>query len=131
LFLCLGLGGLTLAVGSGEYGLVFVSQSAVGAGFGLCWGTLSQLLMNVSTIEERDKTSALLPTLQSAGYAIGAAVFGAVANAGGFAEGVSARVISTAMLSVFALGCVLAAASLFFGIRTLRLARCEGRAAIR
>ncbi|MDW9568761.1 MFS transporter [Sinorhizobium meliloti] len=130
LFLCLGLGGLTLAVASGEYGLVFVSQSAVGAGFGLCWGTLSQLLMNVSSIEERDKTSALLPTLQSAGYAIGAAVFGAVANAGGFDEGVSARVISAAMLGVFALGCVLAAASLVFGIRTLRLARCEGRATI-
>ncbi|ABR60105.1 MFS transporter [Sinorhizobium medicae] len=127
LMLCLGLVGLALAVGTGEYKLVFISQAAIGAGFGLCWGTLSQLLMNVSTIEERDKTSALLPTLQSAGYAIGAAVFGAVANAGGFDEGASNRVISAALLGVFAVGATLAAASVFFGITTLRLARCEGK----
>jgi MFS family permease len=129
LLLCLGLMGLTLAVGAGEYRLVFVSQIAIGAGFGVCWGTLSQLLMDVSSIEERDKTSALLPTLQSAGYAIGAAVFGATANARGFDEDASDPVMSAALLGVFILGCGIAAASLFFGVRTLRLVRHGARAA--
>ncbi|MCA1407868.1 MFS transporter [Ensifer sp. IC3342] len=121
LLLCLGLVGLTLAVGASEHRLTFISQIAIGTGFGVCWGTLSQLLMDVSIVEERDKTSALLPTLQSAGYAIGAAVFGVTANARGFDEGASDPVMSAALLGVFAIGCAIAAASLFFGIRTLRL----------
>ncbi len=129
LILCLGLIGLTLAVGSGEHGLVFIGQVAIGTGFGISWGTLSQFLMDVSTREERDKTSALLPTLQSAGYALGAALFGVIANAFGFDEGVSDDVLSSSLLTVFALACVIAAASLFFAIRTLRLVRQEPPAA--
>ncbi|ASY63002.1 hypothetical protein SJ05684_c15600 [Sinorhizobium sojae CCBAU 05684] len=129
LLLILGLIGLTLAVETGEHRLIFVSQIAIGTGFGVSWGTLSQLLMDVATIGERDKTSALLPTLQSAGYAIGAAVFGLTANARGFDEGASDRVMTAALSGVFALGCVIAAASLFFGIRTLRLMRREIRTA--
>ncbi|WFU49086.1 MFS transporter [Sinorhizobium terangae] len=123
LLLCLGLVGLTLTVGTGDYRLVFMSQIAIGMGFGISWGTLSQLLMDASPTEERDKTSALLPTLQSAGYAIGAAVFGVTANALGFDEGASDSVLCAALLGVFALGCAIAAASLFFGARTLRLLR--------
>jgi hypothetical protein len=122
LILCFGLIGLALAVASGEYHLVFVGQVAIGAGFGVSWGTLSQFLMDVSTREERDRTSALLPTLQSAGYAIGAAIFGATANTFGFDEGVSDRVLSSSLLAVFSLACVIAAASLFFAAGTLRLA---------
>ncbi|WP_018239817.1 MFS transporter [Ensifer sp. BR816] len=121
LILCIGLVGLALAVGSGEYRLVFVGQVAIGTGFGVSWGTLSQFLMDVSAREERDRTSALLPTLQSAGYAIGAATFGATANAFGFDEGVSHRVLSLSLLAVFSLACIIAAASLFFAVRTLRL----------
>ncbi|MEY9531980.1 MFS transporter [Sinorhizobium fredii] len=130
LILCLGLIGLTLAVGSGEYRLVFIGQVAIGSGFGISWGTLSQFLMDVSTREERDKTSALLPTLQSAGYAIGAALFGVTANAFGFAEDVSEQILSLSLLIVFALACVIAAASLFFAIRTLRLTRQEPPSAL-
>ncbi|MEY9163456.1 MFS family permease [Sinorhizobium fredii] len=123
LILCLGLVGLTLAVGSGEHRLVFIGQVAIGAGFGISWGTLSQFLMDVSTREERDKISALLPTLQSAGYAIGAAAFGATANAFGFDEGASDNVLSLSLLAVFALACVIAVASVFFAVSTLSLSR--------
>jgi hypothetical protein len=128
LLLWLGLIGLTLAVGTGEHRLVFIGQIAIGIGFGVSWGTLIQLLMDVSSIDERDRTSTLLPTLQSAGYAIGAAVFGVTANARGFDEGAGDRVMSAALFGVFALGCVVAAAALFFGIRTLRLMRRRERA---
>ncbi|MCZ4092818.1 MFS transporter [Sinorhizobium psoraleae] len=121
LLLSIGLALLTLSVGGGYFWVVFPSQFAIGAGFGLCWGTLSQLLMEVSPLDERDKTSALLPTLQSAGYAIGAAFFGLVANACGFGENATDAAISDAMLAVFAVGCAIAVLSFYFGIRTLRL----------
>ncbi|TCN30439.1 MFS transporter [Sinorhizobium americanum] len=123
LILCLGLIGLTLAVWSDEHRLVFIGQAAIGTGFGISWGTLSQFLMDISSKEERDKTSALLPTLQSAGYAIGAALFGVTANAFGFDEGASDHVLALSLLAVFALACVIAVASVFFALRTLRLAR--------
>lgn len=122
LLLCLGLVSLTLAIAAGEFRLVFAGQIAIGAGFGVCWGTLSQLLMDVSPTAERDKTSALLPTLQSAGYAIGAAAFGLTANMRGFDEGARVVVMRDALLAVFAIACVISIASLVFGIRTVRLA---------
>ncbi|OCP19031.1 MULTISPECIES: MFS transporter [unclassified Ensifer] len=122
LLLCLGLVGLTLAIATGEFRLVFVGQIAIGAGFGVCWGTLSQLLMDVSPTAERDKTSTLLPTLQSAGYAIGAAVFGLTANMRGFDEDARVVVMRDALLAVFAIACMISIASLVFGIRTVRLA---------
>ena len=123
LLLCLGLVALTVAIATGEPRLVFAGQIAIGAGFGVCWGTLSQLLMDVSPTAERDKTSALLPTLQSAGYAIGAAVFGLAANLRGFDEGARVAVMREALLAVFVIACVISVGSLFFGIRTVRLAR--------
>ncbi|NVD38563.1 MFS transporter [Ensifer sp. HO-A22] len=123
LLLCLGLIGLTVAIATGEPRLVFAGQIAIGAGFGVCWGTLSQLLMDVSPAAERDKTSALLPTLQSAGYAIGAAVFGLTANLRGFDEGARVAVMRDALLAVFVIACVISIGSLLFGIRTVRLAR--------
>lgn len=65
-------------------GLV-LGQVLVGAAFGSSWSYLNQMLMASSPASERDKTSGLLPTLQSAGYAIGAALAGLTANSLGFA----------------------------------------------
>ncbi|HEV7305861.1 MFS transporter [Ensifer sp.] len=125
--LSLGLAGLTVAVGIDDYRLVFPSQIAVGAGFGISWGTLSQLLMDVSPRGERDKTSALLPTLQSAGYAIGAAVCGLTANLRGFDENASVATLHDAMLAVFVVAFVISTASLYLGLRTVMLAARRSR----
>lgn len=119
--LSLGLAGLTIAIAADDFRLVFPSQIAVGAGFGISWGTLSQLMMDVSPRQERDKTSALLPTLQSAGYAIGAAICGLVANLRGFDEKASADTMQGALLTVFVVACVISTASLYFGLRTTGL----------
>ncbi|QLF69647.1 MFS transporter [Peteryoungia desertarenae] len=80
------LGILTLASGifMREIGLIVLGQITIGAAFGVSWGYLSQMLMDVTPDAERDKTSALLPTLQSAGFAIGAAIAGLIANTAGF-----------------------------------------------
>ncbi|MCM2294506.1 MFS transporter [Allorhizobium sp. BGMRC 0089] len=55
-----------------------------GTAFGLAWAFLSQKLMALSPLGERDATAGLIPTLQSAGYAIGAALAGLAANEAGF-----------------------------------------------
>ncbi|OCP01094.1 MFS transporter [Ensifer sp. LC13] len=130
--LSLGLAGLTFAIAADEFRLVFPSQIVVGAGFGISWGTLSQLMMDVSPRGERDKTSALLPTLQSAGYAIGAAICGLTANLRGFDEKASVATIHGALLAVFVVACLISTASVFFGVRTVRLAekRLGGRQSV-
>lgn len=122
LLLSLGLAGLAVAIAADEFRLVFPGQIAIGAGFGICWGTISQLLMDVSPRAERDKTSALLPTLQSAGYAIGAAICGLTANLRGFNEKASVATMHAALLTVFLVACLISAASLYFGVRTVGLA---------
>jgi hypothetical protein len=119
-----GLAAVIAAIGSGALWLVVPGQVMIGAGFGTSWGTLSQLMMDVSTDTERDRTSAMLPTLQSAGYAIGAAFFGLIANTMGFGE---AETIRQSMLVVFATGCVIAAVSVFFGLRTGTHARRQAK----
>tara|TARA_R110002020_G_scaffold35195_9_gene106341 strand:+ start:1438 stop:2889 length:1452 start_codon:yes stop_codon:yes gene_type:complete len=125
--LAAGLAGLTLASASGALWLVLTAQIAVGAGFGLSWGTLSQLMMDVSEDAERDRTSAMLPTLQSAGYAVGAAVFGLVANTMGFGEGATDAVLRTAMLAAFGGASLVAAVSILCGLRMASLARAQNR----
>jgi len=121
--LLIGLTFVVIAIGGDMIWFILPGQAMIGAGFGVSWGTLSQLMMDVSTDTERDRTSAMLPTLQSAGYAIGAAVFGLVANVMGFGATASAETMRHAMLLVFGSGCVIAAISVFFAMRTAGLAR--------
>ncbi len=120
-----GLASVVLAISADIFWLILPGQAMIGAGFGVSWGTLSQLMMDVSTDDERDRTSAMLPTLQSAGYAIGAAVFGLVANLMGFGGTASVETMRHAMLVVFVSGCVIAAVAVILGFRTVRLARAE------
>ncbi|OBZ93363.1 MFS transporter [Pararhizobium polonicum] len=122
-----GLAAVMIAIATGTLWLVLPGQVMIGAGFGISWGTLSQLMMDVSTDAERDRTSAMLPTLQSAGYAIGAAVFGLVANIMGFGAAASEATMRNAMLLVFATGCAVAATAVLFALRTARLARTEAK----
>ncbi|NUS68887.1 MAG: MFS transporter [Ensifer adhaerens] len=125
--LSLGLAGLMIAFAIDDYRLVFPSQIAVGAGFGMSWGTLSQLMMDVSLRGERDKTSAFLPTLQSAGYAIGAAICGLTANLRGFDEKANAATMHAALFTVFVVAFLISTASLYLGVRTVRLAASHAR----
>ncbi len=75
-------GMILVAVGfyQGSLLLIVTGQIVVGAAFGASWAFLSQMLMEASTSAERDKTSGLIPTLQSAGFAIGAALAGLAGN---------------------------------------------------
>ncbi|MEO8244774.1 MAG: MFS transporter, partial [bacterium] len=54
------------------------------AAFGASWGALSQVVMEAAGTD-RDQAAGLLPVVFSAGFGIGAAVMGLLANGLGFA----------------------------------------------
>ncbi|SMC91426.1 MFS transporter [Rhizobium sp. RU36D] len=96
-----GLGLLFSAFASGELAPVFAGQLVIGAGFGMSWAYLSKMTMEETPLAERDKTSALLPTLQSAGFALGGGLAGLAANSAGLAGADTPAAIRHALTIVF------------------------------
>ncbi len=103
--------------------VVVVGQLIVGAGFGTCNGYLNLTMMEAASDAERDRTSALMPTTQSAGNAIGAALAGVAANSGGMAIAASAADVKLAIIPVYALGVVVAALALAAAWRMVGMIR--------
>ena len=85
LLLLLGFALLWIAFPLGSGWLVVVAQLLLGAGFGASWAFLSQAIMEAARPGERDRAAGLVPTVQSAGYALGAALAGLVVNGAGLA----------------------------------------------
>jgi MFS family permease len=81
--LVLGLFCVLLAVWNANLWLLLGAQVAIGAGFGLSWAFLSHAVMQAARDGERDRASAMLPTVQSGGYALGGAIAGLLANTSG------------------------------------------------
>ncbi|MBS1181032.1 MAG: hypothetical protein H6Q99_912 [Proteobacteria bacterium] len=103
--------------------LVVLCQLVIGLGMGVAWGSLCQVIMETYPDGERGKASALLPTLQSAGYAAGSAIFGLVANLAGFASDRSPEGLRFAMVATFAAAALMALPPLAFTLRMGRLHR--------
>ena len=57
--------------------------AAAGASFGLGWAFLSMAVVRAAEPAERDMAAGLVPTVQSAGYAVGAALTGLAASQAG------------------------------------------------
>jgi hypothetical protein len=64
---------------------------------------------------ERDRASALLPTLQSAGYAIGAAVAGLAANAAGYPQATTPDALRDATITIFVVSTIIGLGALVAG----------------
>ena len=79
-----GQGIMFLAFWQGSVAAMLTAQLVLGAAFGASWGALSQVVME-NAGDDRDQASGLLPVVFSAGFGIGAALFGLIANALGFA----------------------------------------------
>lgn len=94
LLVVLGLLGLVLALTVDAPWVVLPSQVVIGSGFGVSWAFLSQAVMEAARPGERDRASAMLPTVLSAGYAIGAALAGLVANAAGMREALETGLVA-------------------------------------
>jgi len=119
ILLALGTAGLVITMTVDVLWLAYPSQVVIGVGYGISWGSLSQLLMDRSDAGERDKTSALLPTLQSTGYAIGGATYGLIANVSGLREGLSGEPLRQVLIPLFVVALGVALFSVFFGLRAV------------
>lgn len=99
---------------------VAAGQVIMGTGCGLGWGFLCQAVMDAAEPAERDQASALLPTVQSAGFGIGAALAGLIGNASGYAD--PGADIGHAAAVVFIAGTVSALAGqlVIFAVRVAR-----------
>ncbi len=122
LLLMLGFTGTSLAFRYDLLPLMIVAQLAVGSGFGVTWGFLNQTVMEAAGDGERDRASGLLPTVQSAGYAVGGAVTGLVANLAGFTRAASRDDMILAVMVVFGVAASLAVGAFLAAIRTTTLA---------
>lgn len=119
ILLALGICGLVVGMTMDVLWLAYPSQVLIGAGYGVSWGTLSQLLMDRSDDREKDKTSALLPTLQSTGYAIGGATYGLLASLSGLREGLTGEPLRQVLAPLFVVALGVALVGVFFGLRTV------------
>jgi len=119
----LGVGLLAVLAGllNDQVALVVAGQLSVGAGFGMANGYLSLTLMQAARCGERDRVSAMVPTTQSAGNAIGAALAGVAANLAGYAQAVSVTAIEQAIIPVFVLAASMAALGFVAAVRMTRL----------
>ncbi|KFC66321.1 Drug resistance transporter, EmrB/QacA subfamily [Devosia sp. LC5] len=120
--IALGLLGVLAGLLTSQIAIVLIAQLAIGTGFGVCNGYLNLTLMESASDADRDRTSALLPTTQSAGNAIGAALAGVAANSAGFATAVTAGQIHHAIIPVFVLGAAVAALAFIAALRMTGLA---------
>jgi MFS family permease len=110
-----GLAGAAIAVPQGLHALLALCQIIIGAGFGVSWAFLSQAVMTHARPGESDAASGLLPTAQAAGYAIGAAVSGLVAQSAGLSNALDPPVLARAGFWIFGTGAGLAAVAVIFG----------------
>ena len=76
--------------------------AAAGVSFGLGWAFLSMAVVRAAEPAERDMAAGLVPTVQSAGYALGAALTGLAASQAGL-DGASAQ--STIAGFAWVVGC--------------------------
>lgn len=83
LFHLIGFVALAIAIGLQWLPLVIFGQLLIGIGFGLAWANVNEAAMTAAEGADRDRASALLPTMSTAGYAVGAALSGTIATATG------------------------------------------------
>jgi MFS family permease len=75
-----------VALGGGPIGLAAFSISLTGLGFGICWSFLGSRVLAAAPAGEEDRTAGAIPTIETAGVALGAAVAGIGGNALGVVQ---------------------------------------------
>lgn len=103
--------------------LLLLGQVAIGMGFGISNGYIMLTIMEASSDGERDRTSALLPTTQSAGNALGAALAGVAANAAGYPQAVENADVLASIIPLFIMGAAFALLAFLAALRMVQLAK--------
>jgi MFS family permease len=122
MLLALGLCAGVAAMSTGSLGLLLAGLIGVGIGYGLSWGFLSQAIMTGAGPGDRDRASAMLPTVLSTGLAIGAALGGLAANSAGLDAQSSPAIVARAGLFCFAVAAIVGLGAVLAGLR-LRASR--------
>jgi MFS family permease len=121
--LAVGLVGVLIGLETTQVAVLVVGQLLIGMGFGISNGYIMLTIMEASSDGERDRTSALLPTTQSAGNALGAALAGVAANAAGYATASGNAAILAAIVPLFIVAICFALLALLAGLRMVQLAK--------
>jgi len=121
--LALGLLSVLFALETSQLPVLIAGQFAIGMGFGISNGYTMLTIMEASTDAERDRTSALLPTTQSAGNALGAALAGVAANSAGYAQASGNAEILVAIVPLFFMAVGFAVLAWLAALRMVHLAK--------
>lgn len=109
----------------GPIGMLFPAITLVGLGIGSCWAFIAQRVMKGARAGDEDVAASSVATVQSTGYALGAAVAGLVANATGFSTMVEVGGVGRA---AFWVPVSFSAAALAAGVVGIRLRMLTARA---
>ncbi|TMJ42774.1 MAG: MFS transporter [Alphaproteobacteria bacterium] len=115
-----GVAGFAYAVPAGAVPLILACAILQGGGFGIAWPFVTRMIVAAAPTSERTIASSAVPTMQRLGYAVGAAIAGIIANAGGFSHGVSAETAAGAASWLFVAFLPLAAIGCFAGWKTAK-----------
>ena len=118
-----GVSAVTLLIGGASLIVVVVAGAVLGAGFGLCYSFIGQLVIGSFGEAERARGSAAIGAVRNAGGALGAALAGLAANAAGFGRGLDADNFVVVAWGAFGIGIPFALIGLVAAVRLVRGAR--------
>ncbi len=118
-----GLFVMSLGVAWASLAMIIFAQICIGTAFGINWGSISELLMHAAPAEEQAQASSLLPTAQSGGFSLGAALSGLTGNLLGIADTTSAGDLRQILSQVFLIAAVAALPSIPLAWAVVRRAR--------
>lgn len=115
------LGAVTLA--TGPLPMAGLAIAIMGSGFGICWAFLSGHVMAGAEPGEEDRTASAIPTAETAGIALGAALTGVAGNAFGIAKARTAVEMAATVPPLMAVFIAAAIVALAAALRIVRRRR--------
>ena len=91
--------GLAFAVANGPLWFIATCAALQGIGFGMAWSFILRLAIKLAPATETQRVVSAFPTIQTLGYALGAAYIGIIANAAGIESAVGAGLKFVAVLT--------------------------------
>ena len=99
--LTLSIAGFVFSVPHGPVWLIALFALIEGAGFGMAWTFILRLAGNIAPESEKERIAAALPTVQRAGYALGAAYIGIIANTAQLDSADQVQIVQQATFWIF------------------------------
>lgn len=122
-----GLVGLAVVLPAGPFWLIPLLVFCLGGGIGMGWAFICKRILSFAGADDGDVAAGAIPTTQMFGFAFGAALSGLIANAAGFADGLTPVSAATAARWLFLCFALAALAALAAALRLARLERAATR----